>query len=212
MKEKKKIKDGSYIGGVKIEFTPEQIAEIRGALIGEGAETAEKASMTKLEKIPVGEMFKHCGYEFIVLEHLQTEQTVVCFKDFVKENVKFGENNNYDGSDVDDICWELAEEITDTVEFTLDLTSDDGLDDYGTVDREVALMTTDMYRKYVSILDKHKLNKWWWLATPWSTATHGETDWVKCVSPSGYFYFNYGYCNGNGVRPFCILKSNIFVS
>ena len=211
MKEKKKIEDGIYIGGVKIEFTPEQIAEIRGALAEERAETAEKASMTKLEKISVGETFKHCGYEFIVLEHLQTDQTVVCFKDLVKENVEFEESNNYDGSNVDDICCELAEEITDTVEFTLDLTSDDGLDDYGTVDREVALMTTDMYRKYVRILDKYKPNKWWWLATPWSTSTHDDATYVKCVSPSGRISSN-DYFNNIGVRPFCILKSNIFVS
>ena len=212
MEKKKKIKDGIYIGGVKIEFTPEQIAEIRGALIGEGAETAEKASMTKLEKIPVGETFKHCGYEFIVLEHLQTDQTVVCFKDLVKENVEFEESNNYDGSNVDDICCELAEEITDTVEFTLDLTSYDGLDDYGTVDREVVLMTADMYRKYVRILDKYKPNKWWWLATPWSTSTHDDATYVKCVSPSGNFGSRNDYYYDDGVRPFCILKSNIFVS
>ena len=208
MKEKNKIKDGIYLNGVKIEFTPEQIAAIGKAF---GAKLEEKTSGAQLASIAVGGTFKHCGHEFIVLEHLADGTTVVCFKELVKENEKFGGNNNYYGSNVDEICCEIAEEITDTVEFTLDLTSDDGLDDYGTIEREVALMTTDMYRKYVRILDKYKINKWWWLATAYSTATHDDTDWVKCVSPSGDFDGNL-YSINYGVRPFCILKSNIFVS
>jgi hypothetical protein len=94
----------------------------------------------------------------------------------------------------------------------VDLTSDDGLKDYGKIRRRASLLTADLYRRYVEILDKHKIDKWWWLATPHSTARHENASWVKCVAPSGYFGSD-NYCGGGcGVRPFCILKSNIFVS
>ena len=204
------MENGIYFGGVKIEFTPDQVAQMREAL---KTNNREGKDGIVLSEIPVGGTFTHWGYELIVLGHHEDGHTVVCFKELVEESAKFGDNNCYEGSNMDEICCELAEKITDTVEFDLDLTSDDGLDDYGVVRRSVALMTADMYRKYVRILDKYKIDKWWWLATPWSTATHNDTDFVKCVSPSGYVYdFN---CSGNyyrGVRPFCILKSNIFVS
>jgi hypothetical protein len=68
-----------------------------------------------------------------------------------------------------------------------------------------------MYRKYVRIIDNYKLD-WWWLATAYSTATHEDDKWVKCVSPRGGVFD--GNC-GNfdcGVRPFCIFNSSISVS
>lgn len=202
------MENGIYFNGVKIEFTPDQVALMRDAL---RTNDGEGTDGIMLSDIPADETFTHCGYEFIVLEHLEDGGTVVCFKNLVKENVKFGNNNNYNGSNVDDICHELAEEVTDTIEFALDLTLDDGLDDYGVIEREVALMTADIYRKYVRILDKHKTGKWWWLATAWSTATHDNADYVKCVSPSGCINgisFNVDI----GVRPLLYLKSSIFES
>ena len=97
------------------------------------------------------------------------------------------------------------------VTFDVDLTSDDGLKDYGVIQRKAALMTADQYRKYVQILDRYKPDEWWWLATPHSTATHENADWVNCVSPAGNFDYGF-YDYQRGVRPFCILKSSIFVS
>ena len=94
----------------------------------------------------------------------------------------------------------------------VDLTSDDGLKDYGKVERRAASLTAEQYRKYVAVLDRHKPDAWWWLATPHSTATHGNEDWVKCVSPSGGIHYGHYFYGFNGVRPFCILKSSIFVS
>lgn len=80
------------------------------------------------------------------------------------------------------------------------------------MERRASLITADMYRKYVGILDKFKLDSWWWLATPWSTKRHDNDAWVKCVAPSGCIFRSDCYFNVRGVRPFCILKSNIFVS
>jgi len=63
----------------------------------------------------------------------------------------------------------------------------------------------------VEIFDQHKVEKWWWLATPESAKPHDSPWWTLCVSPSGRIYGDY-YCSVNGVRPFLIFKSSIFES
>ena len=171
----------------------------------------------KLSDIPTGETFKLGDHEMIVLEQ-SGDTTAVIRKELLVDSVVFGKNNRYEGSNVDAECGKFADEIAtmvgaeNLVEHTVDLTSDDGLKDYGKIRRKASLLTADLYRRYVEILDKHKIDRWWWLATPHSTARHKNASWVKCVAPSGFI--NCGCCGSGycGVRPFCILKSNIFVS
>ena len=170
----------------------------------------------KLCDIAVKDTFKIGQHEFVVLEH-SGDTTAVIRKDLLVERKAFGESNNYAGSYVDEICNQFAAEIKaligkeNLVEHTVDLTSDDGLKDYGNIRRKASLLTANKYRRYVEVLDEHKPDKWWWLATPHSTPAHENDCWVKCVAPSGYIY--YGLCGGGlGVRPFCIFKSSIFVS
>ncbi len=201
------MKNYIFLNGKKIELLAEQVAEMAKSL---GIE------QNKLSDIPVGETFKIGEYEFIVLEHSK-ETTAVILKKLLYEEKQFGSNNNYKNSNMDDICSGFVKTIVDIVgtgnliKHTVDLTSDDGLKDYGKIQRYVSLLTTELYRRYVEILDKHKIDAWWWLATAYSTPTHEHTSWIKCVSPSGSIYFS-SYYYFNGVRPFCILNSNIFVS
>jgi hypothetical protein len=195
------------INGEKIELTDEQVKQIFGL---------KKQDSVVLESVSVGETFKIGEFEFIVCEHLENETTIVLLKNLLCDNEIFGENNNYNGSNVDNICNEFSEKINDLVEgalceFELDLTADDGLKCYGTVRRKAAPLTANMCRKYVNILDMHKIEKWWWTSTSYSTPKHDDDNWVKCVSPRGSID-DFDYYGGRGVRPFCILKSNIFVS
>ena len=171
---------------------------------------------TKLRDVAVKDTFKIGKHEFVVLEH-SGDTTAVILKELLEKNVVFGENNNYEGSSVEKACDRFGVEIAEIigaenmVEHTVDLTANDGLKDYGKVKRRMSLLTADLYRRYVEILDQHKVDAWWWLATPHSTARHENDRWVKCVAPSGFI--KDGVCNFDfGVRPFCILKSNIFVS
>ena len=190
-------------------------------LVERKALTAEEAianvtGKVQLGTVAVGDTANVGEYEMIVLEHTE-EGTVLISKDMIEEEVVFGNSNNYEGSNVDELCQEFAERLRcvagaeNMVTFDVDLTSDDGLKDYGVIQRKAALLTADQYRKYVQILDRYKPDEWWWLATPYSTATHENAVWVKCVSPAGYFNYFY-YYRSIGVRPFCILKSSIFVS
>ena len=197
------------INNQQIDLTDEQVEKIRSCF-------SLPVSDTKLADVPVGDTVKIGDHEMIVLEQLGTV-TLLLRKDLLRESQEFGSNNNYDGSYVDAICQEFAKEIAAAVGednillHDVDLTSDDGLKDYGVIRRKASLLTTEQARRYVQLLDKYKLDAWWWLATSWSTPTHGDSTWGMCVSPSGIIdYFRYG--RGIGVRPFCILKSNIFVS
>ena len=197
------------VNGKKIPLTEEQVAQITG-----GQE--KKDEKVALEKLNPGDAFRIGACEFLVLEQ-EGETTAVIKKDFLVAEAEFGENNNYEGSSVEKVCDRFGVEIAEIigaenmVEHTVDLTADDGLKDYGKVKRRMSLLTADLYRRHVEILDAHKVDGWWWLATPYSTKKHGHSTAVKCVAPSGNVYY-VGYYNGGGVRPFCILKSNIFVS
>ena len=189
----------------KIELTPEQVKEIEG-ICG--------SAQVKLADIEIGDTFKIGEREFIVLEHSE-ETTAVILKDLLFESEEFGKNNNYDGSKVDNLCVDFGNEIEaivgagNLVEHTVDLIADDGLKCYGRIKRKMSLLTATLYRRYVYTLDKFNPNKWWWLCTAFSTPVHEDGAWVKCVSPRGFIDRDF---YGGGVRPFCILKSNIFVS
>jgi hypothetical protein len=195
------------INNQKIGLSEDQVRQIRGSF---------GLPRVKLEDVPVGETFKVRDHEMIVLEQTGSE-TLLLRKEPLKKNQQFGTNNNYNGSYADAICQNFAKEIAAIVGdhnlllHDVDLTADDGLKDYGIICRTASLLTAPQARKYVEILDKYNPGAWWWLATPWSTPTHGSESLVKCVSPSGDI--GGSYCDGDyGVRPFCILKSNIFVS
>ena len=197
------------INNHRIELTEEQVMQIIAA-------QSQENPTIQLSEIAVGDTFKIGEHEFIILAQ-SGDTTEVIRKDLLPDQA-FGDTNNFDGSDVAQTCYDFIAKIAaiigeeNIIEHTVDLTSDDGLKDYGTVKSRCSLLTADMYRFYVEILDKFKPDRWWWLATPFSTKRHDNDSCVKCVSPSGFIVnFNYGY-DIDGVRPFCILKSTIFVS
>lgn len=92
------------------------------------------------------------------------------------------------------------------VPIVLDLTSDDGLDDYGTDSAKIGLITDQMYRAFRKIIPKASED--YWTCTPHS----GYSCIVRNVYSSGALD-NLIACIGNwGVRPLCALKSDILVS
>lgn len=202
------MKNYICINDLKIELTNEQVQQIMAAKNIEGV---------KLMDYAPGATVKIGNFEMVVLEQMDG-QTALILKGMYGEDAEFGEkNNNYDGSNVDQKCQQFAQELAEIVGWEnivlhkVDLTTDDGLKDYGAVERRASLITADMYRKFVEILDTVNPKVWWWMATAHSTKRHENNAWAKCVSPSGCI-FNYFYDSDFGVRPFCILKSTIFVS
>lgn len=197
------------VGGKKFPLTQEQVKQIMGSV----EPKEEKVAISTLEP---GDTFKIGNVEFLVLEQ-EGETTAAIKKNLLVADMEFGDNNNYAESPIRETCEEFAVGIAGEIgaenllEHTVDLTANDGLKDYGEVKARASLLTADRYRKYVQILDTTKMDDYWWLATPWSTPSHGIEYAVLCVSPSGFICNNF-YNDSSGVRPFCIFKSTILVS
>lgn len=162
-----------------------------------------------------GETFLIDGMEFIKFPDMGGVTPVVA-KDILFHSY-FGENNNFAKSEVLK-CMEaeiLPRVIRDVGEENVcliqtDLTTWDGLKDYGVLESKISLPTMDFYRENVEIFDRHKASGYWWLATAASAPAHENDWWVKCVSPSGILS-NIGFVNDYfGVRPFLLFVSSIF--
>lgn len=172
----------------------------------------------KLSKsLKPGDTFKDMdGDEYILLYYLPNGDAAILTKNNLTE-MKFGSNNNYNGSDVDKyLCNKWLPELErkfgseNIVEHDVDLLSLDGETDYGTIKRKVSAITLDLYRKNKKAIKKH-IKKWFWLATPWSTPEGIGSGGVCCVGSVGDVRCNWcGY--GGGVRGFTILKSTMFES
>lgn len=197
------------------EMTIKEIQDILGYKIKVVEETKKR-----LSEVAVGDTFKVGKFEFIVLEQDEkNEETKVLLKDFWKTAKFDNSTNNYKNSSIrqelnDEFLNEIANEVgkNNIILHWVDLTADDGREDYNACNDYISLLTCDDYRKYVYILDKYRITSdWWWLATPYSTSSNGYNYTVRCVLRDGAL--NYGNCvYGDGVRPFCIFKSGIFVS
>ena len=96
------------------------------------------------------------------------------------------------------------------VPIVLDLTSDEGLDDYGTDSAKIGLITDQMYRAFRKIIPKASED--YWTCTPFSTERNGYKSFVRFVSTSGALLSYYASYGRRGVRPLCALKSDILVS
>lgn len=171
-----------------------------------------------LSDVSIGECKKIGDTEFIILEHISG--VAICLtKDFVFKNTKFDSNtNNYADSSVkarleSEFLPNLIEKVgTENVLFNeIDLTTDDGLTDYGKCTSQISLLTDVQYRKYSEIIEQYPVDDWWWLANAVSTPRRDIQYSVRCVASVGIM--NRNDCDDDlSVRAVCIFKSNIFVS
>lgn len=91
---------------------------------------------------------------------------------------------------------------------TVNLISDDGMNDYGSCEDYVTLLSCDQYRKYRSILPEFK--SWWWTLTPWS-CNASYAYYVRLVNPSGTLNTSTAG-SAYACAPACIIKSEILKS
>lgn len=180
-------------------------------------EKQEETGKVELSTLKRGEVFQTTGKrKYKVLEQYG-DTTKIISLDLVKENVEFGDTSDYKTSKVKKMCdtetlKDFEEEFgAENIEtHTSDIITADG-QKLGTVDCKIRPITFDEAREYTDITPNNALNGWYWTLSPWSTEERGWSKSLTVVSPSGIF--GVGICRGeNGVRPVCILKSNIFVS
>lgn len=178
----------------------------------------EKKGNVRLSEIPVGGKFDTGIGRFIVLEQ-KGEKTAVITEELYRKDVRFDDDSNeYFTSELSDLFEEEifpefkeefgAENLCDatTSLVTVDMQNKDE-----ELHAKARPLTFEEARKYNELLVNKDLPDWYWTCTAWSTEERGWPYSVAVVSPDGIINGD-NYDGSDGVRPFCILKSNIFVS
>lgn len=169
-------------------------------------------------KIAPSSVINYGGLDCIVLD-VEQDKILVLAKESIG-NMPFdeGNSNNFPKGTLckylnDEFIKKLKADGADTsalIPTTIDLTSDDGLKDYGETTQKIFLLTCDMYRKYRSVIPN--LDDWWWLATAYSTESNGYAHDARSVNSDGSLDYYYAYYGDIGVRPAFYLKSSILES
>ena len=188
-------------------FTP---AEYDDEYEDESSE-GEAAPATDVSKVPqAGERFTRGGIEFVALGMEQGGVLAVAAKR-LEDEMAYDEDGSNDWRK-SSLRKYLNEEFVknfdkgDLLPFVSDLTSDDGMTDYGTSEDFVALLSDNLYRKYRKFMPQY--DTWVWTITPWSCHP-GDAYTERLVNTSGALNDSNAVI-GNGVAPACIFNPEIF--
>lgn len=164
-----------------------------------------------------GTAFDYAGQSWILLEN--DDGRALCLSKDIIETRAFDEGNcnNFavasskeylNGAYLDN----LLEDVNGPNAFLtteLDLTTDDGLKDYGTCTVTIFSLTVDQYRRNRDVIPN--ADDWWWLSTAYSTASNGYEHSARGVGGDGALDGNDAYYGGRGLRPACYLDSDLLI-
>ena len=182
-------------------------------------EEEERKNKVELSTLAPGDVFEIGKNDFIVLEQMDFGTKVIS-KDFMAENIVYDEDSrDYNESNLKKVIEDEIQQIIECevgeenlVKHVVALTSVDMQREFYDCECKVRPITFDEARKYNNLLPNKELDDWWWTCTPWSTKERGWNYSIAVVSSAGIINCNYCNNGNSGVRPVCILKSNIFVS
>lgn len=176
-----------------------------------------------LAQVRRGEHFAIDGVEFVKLEDdldaafaVAADTLPECCQ-FEDDDAERGDHNNYAGSPLSKTAERWLRDkhpaiFSAVVERPIDLTTMDGMTDYGKPLAVVRALTIDEYRKHRSILPL--TSKPYWLATAWTTTSSPSSNdnYAYCIITGGAVC-SVGVCYaGFAPRPALYLKSSILVS
>ncbi len=177
----------------------------------------------ELCKVRPGETFTLDGVDFVKLDE-DMGQAFVLTRDVALKNVPF-EDDDADREDHNNFCGSWIEQAMATwfsdkhapifdaaVERDIDLTTMDGMTDYGHPGVSFRLLTIDEYRKYRRFIPL--ASEPWWIATGWTTKSspNSNADSAYYVGTGGTLFNFYVYGAYFAARPALYLKSSILVS
>lgn len=165
-----------------------------------------------------GTAFDYAGQSWILLEN--DDGRALCLSKDIIETRAFDEGNcnNFavasskeylNGAYLDN----LLEDVNGPNAFLtteLDLTTDDGLKDYGTCTVTIFLLTVDQYRRNRDVIPN--ADDWWWLSTAFSTKSNGYESLARLVYAGGTLDGDDAFNGNNGLRPACYLDSDLLIS
>ena len=146
-----------------------------------------------------GTAFDYAGQSWILLEN--DDGRALCLSKDIIETRAFDEGNcnNFavasskeylNGAYLDN----LLEDVNGPNAFLtteLDLTTDDGLKDYGTCTVTIFLLTVDQYRRNRDVIPN--ADDWWWLSTAFSTKSNGYESLARRVRSGGTLGWSFAY-------------------
>ena len=150
-------------------------------LMEEPSQNVEKAKV--LEDLLPGAKFTYQDREYIRLGNEQGG--ILCITaDLWRTEQRFGDNANYKESEIKELLekefWGKKKD-KNVLDYTMDLTSDNGDDSLGAYTAKVGLLTCDLIRKHYKAIPKYK--DWWWTCTPWAYSSYAIH--VRSVYTSG---------------------------
>lgn len=166
-----------------------------------------------------GTAFDYAGQSWILLENDPAGRTLCLSKDITEarafdegncNNFAVASSNKYLNGPYLDNLVDACNGANAFLESELDLTTDDGLKDYGTCTVTIFSLTVDQYRRNRDVIPN--ADDWWWLSTAYSTASNGYEHSARLVRFDGAldgFSACYGYY---GLRPACYLDSDLLIS
>ena len=178
-----------------------------------------------LDRVPLGATFTLDGVRFVKLDgdreavFALAEDTVadLGYVQFEDDDASREDHNNFNGSlvqkEIERWVRDKHKPIFDAVvERPIDLTTMDGMTDYGCPLTVVRILTIDEYRKYrrfIPLTDKP-----YWLATGWATASspHSNTSYAYGINTDGTVNYDNVYYAHFAPRPALYLQSQILVS
>ena len=176
-----------------------------------------------LAQVRRGERFTLDGVEFVKLEDdldaafaVAADTLPECCQ-FEDDDAEREDHNNYAGSLLSKTVERWLRDkhpaiFSAVVERPIDLTTMDGMTDYGTPLAVARLLTIDDYRKYRRFIPL--ASRPFWLATGWTTKSSPlSSDYLAYyIYTDGTVYNNYVYYAGFAPRPALYLKSSILLS
>lgn len=178
-----------------------------------------------LDRVPLGGTFTLDGVRFVKLdgdreavfaltEDIPADMGYVQFED---DDATREDHNNFSGSlvqkEIERWVRDKHKPIFDAVvERPIDLTTMDGMTDYGYPLTVARILTIDEYRKhrrFIPLTDKP-----YWLATGWTTASspYSSTYRAYYINTGGTVDYGSVYCADFAPRPALYLQSKILVS
>lgn len=137
-----------------------------------------------------GTAFDYAGQSWILLENDPAGRTLCLSKDITEtrafdesncNNFAVASSNKYLNGPYLDNLVDACNGANAFLESELDLTTDDGLKDYGTCTVTIFLLTVDQYRRNRDVIPN--ADDWWWLSTAFSTKSNGYESLARLVLP-----------------------------
>ena len=200
-------------------MNPQEAQAFIAKIVGEDSARkffVEEPKTVMAAEAEVGSFIKYAGIEWVVLNRTASKVMVLAKHRLFDRAFDTNDSNNWSKSSLRKELnnfneqgfqrgFEHTENINknDLVEFERDLTTDDGMTDYGKCKDYISLISCEEYRKFRKLIPN--ADDWWWTLTGDSLV---YSHYVRFVYSNGaliYYLASYGTY---GVRPLCVLKSD----